>query len=464
MTELLDLCYDVLIRILEEINPEDLAACAQTSSAFNHFIKQNERLYKAHYLRTFDDPRTKPGVPDPEWVSELQKLIKCTKILESANNDLKRDEFKFVASTVDSLIATASIDQSGTSHNQSKVSNLFLHISQNRDAFMCRSSLFKYAGTELQKPANDEEGRQLSAKLHCLFGIPSSQTGNRALSVHAHARSRIYDLRNYTDKTQWGPFQDDGSMNVDWEMIESQMIILGYNSNLCCRRFQKRFSPPWGEPLQGVVPERAKIMPEYPAKLLYEPDVPLRLKDPYGVSGVWSRIVCFLDYNDLYNFNFDTQALRIPPDQPRAPLSTEEAIRHIHMDIQVTRVVAADRFDNPALPVVHWSGKSRSVDAPWDPNANSKIRGSVRLTPEGEVRWQTISVFYGGEERWRSEGIQVGGLRSERGVVGSWFDKDFDPHGPAGPTAFWKVSDRGVGDGDVSDSDEEDQEGGHWHM
>jgi len=26
--------------------------------------------------------------------------------------------------------------------------------------------------------------------------------------------------------------------------------------------------------------------------------------------------------------------------------------------------------------------------------------------------------------------------------VGSWFDKDYDPHGPCGPTAFWKISDR----------------------
>jgi hypothetical protein len=53
MTELLDLCYDVLIRILEEINPEDLAACAQTSSGFNEFIKKNTRLHKAHYLQNF---------------------------------------------------------------------------------------------------------------------------------------------------------------------------------------------------------------------------------------------------------------------------------------------------------------------------------------------------------------------------------------------------------------------------
>ncbi|KAH0037062.1 hypothetical protein KCU78_g1789, partial [Aureobasidium melanogenum] len=57
------------------------------------------------------------------------------------------------------------------------------------------------------------------------------------------------------------------------------------------------------------------------------------------------------------------------------------------------------------------------------------------------------------EERWRSEGIQVGGIRSGRGVLGNWFDKDFDRHGPAGPTAFWKVSDY------IEDKDAE--EGGH---
>jgi hypothetical protein len=53
MTELLDLCYDVLIRILEEIHPEDLAACAQTSKGFNEFIKENKRLYRTLYLKHF---------------------------------------------------------------------------------------------------------------------------------------------------------------------------------------------------------------------------------------------------------------------------------------------------------------------------------------------------------------------------------------------------------------------------
>jgi len=86
------------------------------------------------------------------------------------------------------------------------------------------------------------------------------------------------------------------------------------------------------------------------------------------------------------------------------------------------------------------------------------IKGTARTTPEGEVRWTTYSIF-SGQERWKSEGIQIGGRRSAKGVVGNWFEKyalnpcrfsctisrsnrDYDPHGPCGPTAFWKISDR----------------------
>lgn len=44
---------------------------------------------------TQDDPRQRPGDPEPDWVSELQTAIRCQKILESANNDLKVDQVGF---------------------------------------------------------------------------------------------------------------------------------------------------------------------------------------------------------------------------------------------------------------------------------------------------------------------------------------------------------------------------------
>lgn len=49
-------------------------------------------------------------------------------------------------------------------------------------------------------------------------------------------------------------------------------------------------------------------------------------------------------------------------------------------------------------------------------------KGTVGLTREGEVRWTSVSIFHG-HERWKSEGVQVGGVRSARGVIGNWFDR-----------------------------------------
>jgi hypothetical protein len=110
------------------------------------------------------------------------------------------------------------------------------------------------------------------------------------------ARSRVYDLRGYTSANLWGPFLSDGSMRVDWEMIEAIMVILSYNSALCCRRFLVRFQPPWSEPFEGVVRERYqnKVLPEWKPELLNDVEIPLSKRDPYGIEGIWSRIVCFL--------------------------------------------------------------------------------------------------------------------------------------------------------------------------
>lgn len=51
--------------------------------------------------------------------------------------------------------------------------------------------------------------------------------------------------------------------------------------------------------------------------------------------------------------------------------------------------------DGQELPVVFFEGSSRSLHSAWDVNANSKIKGSVRLTKEGEVRWSSMSVYNG---------------------------------------------------------------------
>ena len=59
----------------------------------------------------------------------------------------------------------------------------------------------------------------------------------------------------------------------------------------------------------------------------------------------------------------------------RDPLDTQEAIRLIVMKIRVTKLEAPGKDDGQELPVVHFSGTSRSMHSSWDPNANSVLEG-----------------------------------------------------------------------------------------
>ena len=228
--------------------------------------------------------------------------------------------------------------------------------------------------------------RQLSAKLHCLYGIPVGTVRkiyqgsppryslrHDTTEIHPYARSRVYDLRQHTeDGTFWGPFLDDGLQTVDWEKLEAIMIVLDYNlrrSTEVHRQYEGMLElqeKPW----VGATPH-SFVSP--PQSVPMEPALSLEAQDPYNVTGTWLRVVCFLDYTELYGFNFgEDQPER---DQPRRPIDTEEATRLITMKIQVTKVEAPGEDDGQQLPVVHFQGRSSSIRPSWDPNANSKLKG-----------------------------------------------------------------------------------------
>jgi hypothetical protein len=249
-------------------------------------------------------------------------------------------------------------------------------------------------------------------------------------------------LRRYKDENFWGPFRDDGSGAIDWEKLQCIMILLGHNLRTFVERTHGHFDTRLEMPFFDLAPNSfapTKSCPSHPhsATQVREPIPPLADQDPYGVTGTWRRVVCFLDYTDLYAFNFEPL---LPDDQEHEPIDTQEAIRLITLKIRVSAIEDAGPDDMPGTKVVHFVGISRSMHTSWDPNANSRIRGTVRTTREGAIRWTSFSIYHG-EERWRSEGVQIGGIRSGRGVLGTWFDKDYDRHGPAGPTGFWKLRD-----------------------
>ena len=91
------------------------------------------------------------------------------------------------------------------------------------------------------------------------------------------------------------------------------------------------------------------------------------------------RVVCFLDYNDFFAYNFAMEPHDLPPEVPRPAIDTGEATRLILMKIGVTEIEEPGPDDSQDMPVVHFRGISRSLDDSWDDNANSDLAGMIAV-------------------------------------------------------------------------------------
>lgn len=271
-------------------------------------------------------------------------------------------------------------------HTRSRNAGLLTKLFSDQDnqkAFLEQSFLYERARGELSPHAAfsspPKVDHQQSAKLHCLYGVPllyahrgtSAQRETRQGKMAPFACSKVYDLRQYTQRTRWGPFMDDGSDRTDWEMVEAIMLVLGanlrrlgLNSFPICKNF-------WDTPFAGVWPNSYLALP-----VLRREKAEDELDDPYGITGTWLRVVCFLDYTDFFNFNFNPEN-ELPPNVPRRAINYGEATRLILMRISVTKIEPPGPNDGQALPVVHFKGGSRSLDGNWDENANSDLRGKI---------------------------------------------------------------------------------------
>jgi hypothetical protein len=155
------------------------------------------------------------------------------------------------------------------------------------EAFLCRSFLFERARGEMHHMRTLEDNpkphHQMSAKLHCLYGKPILKFGRtRSTRTYPFACSKVYDLRQYTQRTMWGPFLDDGTGKVDWEKVEAILIVLG--KNIRQKHLNSRaFSNSWATPFSGSWSGSYMPLPEREL-------APLDMQDPYGVAGAWLRV------------------------------------------------------------------------------------------------------------------------------------------------------------------------------
>lgn len=350
---------------------------------------------------------------------------------------MKRSEFAWAGEIMASLL-TQPADGQGE-RNRLMLEKLYTHDSRQSNVNLLRqSSLFRSCGLPYDEPADTVYLRQLSAKLHVFYGMLAEvrdvelQDLAGAREIHPYARSRVYDLRRYKAKNHWGPFMDDGSGRVDWEKVQAIFIVLAHGLKMLTERSQGRLGPWWDTPFRGLAAgsykplviersasENAESLAAARSNIVVQFDssrgvlrpsveqIPgyistrdakiaawearqaeFTRQDPYGVKGTWMRIVNFLDYHDLFAFNFTGHT---PADGvDREPVTTQEAFRLILLKLWVTKIEWPDEDQDGSednqeprsnkggvkrWPVVHFAGRSRSLHIRWDPNANSHIRG-----------------------------------------------------------------------------------------
>ncbi|CAI4210597.1 unnamed protein product [Parascedosporium putredinis] len=299
-----------------------------------------------------------------------------------------------------------------SSHNIEFLASLFEDEKKLRK-YMCRSSL--YHGTSIgarSRGSSNDPLTQLSAKLHCHYGKPVESPIIPAMASlgepYDFACAQVYNLRHYTMESFWGPFKDDGSGDVDWEKVEASVVVMAVKTS---RDKASLWTMPWRQPFAGAYPQ--SYVSPHPRK---QPE-PLDPTDPYGVSGTWMRLICFLNWGDLQMFNSTRR-----PETLRSNLKSLfycQGASHMVMDLRVTAIEDPGPDDSPTFP--------------------------SSTFPEGEVRWTTVSNF-NNNPRWKTECVQIGGVRAAGPVVGNWFSADYDARGPVGPLAFWKLSDQEVWD------------------
>ncbi|EXF77223.1 F-box domain-containing protein, partial [Colletotrichum fioriniae PJ7] len=319
---------EILHHIFSGLEPRDLGRLPRTCRFLHSYVKGNQKLYKDVYLNALDTPK-QSGL---DWERELHDFVRLGLLCAGDSvNEKSRDLLPFVSDVANRLLQHASPtgetqNDTGThavSRNAAALANFF-HEEPARVAFLCRSHIFDRARGDIARPTSSSRRRrpqsssssasspsasasasasasvsasrtedptaddihQQSAKLHCLYGRPIFNFGRtRSSRVYPYAACKVYDMRQYTTRTKWGPFRDDDSGRVDWEKMEAIMIVLG--SNIKSQRLTaKVFSNLWEKPFAGSW--SGSYVPS-PGRGIRDLD----LEDPYGVAGTWLRVVCF---------------------------------------------------------------------------------------------------------------------------------------------------------------------------
>lgn len=371
---------EIIQHILAFCHPLDVSAFSRTCrAAYNVVYSPNDQyLWRELIIHHFDDPRkslryTTSSIPFRyDWKMELQRRIMTSSIVLNARG-ISEDQLRFALETFISIID----DASPISQTQGEPSNGLCWLA----SLLHQSRIF-----HRQPP---QELKQLVARLsvYFLFSDVDEDEEYALISPGQRTESRCfaYDLRNYNMDNNWGPYLRDGSVN--WLHVQHLMTVIWANLADLPERWKHV------RPSVGLEATRAFSVPDIASQ-----------QDWAGVEGTWKRCVCFMDYRDLFSFNF-SNVFRGPRNKAYFTENARfrEATRLLEVKL---KVVARDKLKfsdmdddlavrNPLYPPLYFHGVSRGVDG-----NGSVTEGMVKMGNDGVVRYKFVSV-HDGTTQWR---------------------------------------------------------------
>ncbi|KAL6299616.1 hypothetical protein BKA93DRAFT_829710 [Sparassis latifolia] len=402
-------------RILIFCHPRDVSNFAQTCRGAHNLVykSKDQYLWRELFLELpFDDLR-KAVLPfgakkvDFDWKMELQRRIEAEKVAQSA---IEGPAFTRALQTFMSVIETA-LPATATPGTDS--TNLL----------WLDGVLQKCAFHYFLVPSSE---RQLHGRLRAYLALwhengDTDESRRRLNVLRRTSRCYVYDLRKYEEETLWGPYVvGEKGIKVNWEHMEHIVTVVAMK----LRELPLLALQIYGYPVPGLGGLRAYSAPHSFSR---------KAHDWAGVSGVWRRFVCFMDYRDLFAFNFSSSR-----NGARDPSffgeNYQEAIRPVELHLEVVDPEdGADAETITDYPPLFFKGFSRGSHS-----GEAAVEGSVRFLSDGCIRWFFVTK-YDGLTQWSAEGVQLGNVCSMAGVAGIWTGAFHEEADPAGPFWMWKA-------------------------
>ncbi|KAJ6574732.1 hypothetical protein B0H19DRAFT_1125509 [Mycena capillaripes] len=410
---------EILEHILLFCHPRDVARFSSTCRFSGDLVYRSadQYFFRQLFLSLFDDPRDAVRCTDSsasfDWKGQLVRRMKAERDAFADTSDHESALETLVSVAEDSLpLPISSRYEDPPASRNLKWLEHILRNSRILDSFSSNAAQFGYRFKTCMA---------LSLKEVALEDLED---------VRTESRCRVYDLRNYNADNSWGPYLPDGK-KVNWVHMDSIINVITTNLR------EQHFYP--------ISP--TETVPRPPVGLqairAYSAPGDYTGRDWAGVEGDWLRYVSFMDYRDLFAFNFSgTQ------EGPRAPSffadrGFREATRliqlNLHLITQDQMRVKFPRGDpplrtNPRYETLYFSGISRGASA----HQEATVQGFVHMGEDNIPRWRLTSI-HGGDPQWSSEGAQIGNVGSAIGVAGIWSAFHHGDDDPAGPFWLWKI-------------------------